>query len=80
MRLRNERITLGLKRKTLKPVLYERIDSNNVRIVTLWMKWYYAFIRINGSPSILGGVTIYHDGAKQFISNSWYLDEEIESL
>lgn len=28
MRLRNQTLTLSLKRKTLKPVLYERIDEN----------------------------------------------------
>jgi len=66
----------------MAPVLYERIDSNNVRIGTKWFKFersknfpfYYSWATRSA------GVTIFEDGAKRFISNSWYLDEEIERL
>jgi len=65
----------------MAPVLYERIDENNVRIGTKWFKnvrlcaW-----PIFRNPTYHEGVVIYYDGAKRFISNSWYLDEEIERL
>jgi len=39
----NNTITLNLKRKSLPPVLYERIDSNNVRIGTKWFQFYLKF-------------------------------------
>jgi len=74
MRLRHQLLTLNLKRKSLPPVLYERIDSNNVRIGTKWFKfetaklfpWYYSWAE---RPA---GVTIHYDSSKRFISNSWY--------
>ena len=77
MRLVNQTITTGLKRKELPPVAYERIDENNVRIGT---KWFKCHLR-NQNTLRPQGVTIYHDpGTKQFISNSWYENEEIERL
>ena len=82
MRLRNETITLGLKRKALKPVLYERIDEKNVRIGTRWFKftkniiWEPGVLKFSG----INGVTIYGEGFKRFIANSWYSDEEIARM
>ena len=88
MRLRNETLTLGLKRKQLPPVTYKLIDCNNVRIGEKWFQfrkvWFWRRSIIVPSVKVadeLLGVTIFHDaGTKQFISNSWYSDEEIESL
>lgn len=69
MRLRNQTITTGLKRKELPPVAYERIDSNNIRIGTKW----FHLSRNLLAGGFQHGVLIYHDrGTKQFIANSWY--------
>jgi len=70
MRLRNESITLNLKRKSLPPVLYEVIGNGNVRISTTWFS-------LRRGLSILDpmnpGVMIFTDSnSKRFISNSWY--------
>jgi len=67
MRLRNDLLTLNLKRKSLPPVLYERINEYNVRVGTVWImnirRW---------STNLPQGTLIYHDNVKRFISNSWY--------
>jgi len=76
MRLRNNTILPNLKRKAMTPVIYERIDSNNVRIGTKWLKftkkWTYGGPEIAHHFDNISGVTIFEDGAKRFISNSWY--------
>jgi len=74
MRLRNNTITLGLKRKSLPPVIYKLIEGFNefnVRMGTKWFKprahWDWPHTK-----DITFGVLIHQDGAKRFISNSWY--------
>ncbi len=80
MRLRNETITLGLKRKPINPVLYERIDENNVRIGTKWFKRTINLNITGGNIFKNDGVTIYHGKIKQFIANSWYSDINTDEL
>lgn len=68
----------------MAPVLYEHIDSNNVRIGTKWFKHekkYFHNMDMNLTVDRIDGVLIFHDPfCKQFISNNWYLDEEIGRL
>jgi len=68
----------------MAPVLYERIDENNVRIGTKWFKFERPIITWPKSESTIkispSGVTIFEDGAKRFISNSFYDDIDIENL
>ena len=76
MRLRNETITLGLKRKALSPVLYERIDEKNARIGNKWFKYSIEQVgwhMVNLHPIVRqqAGVVIYHGKIRQFQSNSW---------
>ena len=80
MRLRNNTILPNLKRKAMAPVLYQHIDENNVRIGTKWFKYSRRLIGYGKNAYWQTGVTIFEDGANRFISNSWYLDEEIERL
>ena len=86
MRLRNETITLGLKRKELEPVTYQLIDCNNVRIGSKWFQFYRGWIdKLEFQWGVRAeqvlGVTIFHDsGAKQFIANSWYVDIDTDAL
>jgi len=64
----------------MAPVLYERIDENNVRIGTKWFKFRREVLQNTNwfqehAPKVLipFGVTIYHDSnAKQFNPNDWY--------
>lgn len=78
MRLRNNTILPNLKRKAMAPVLYQRIDDDNSRVGTKWFKFQRIWFQYTLKP--VEGVLIFEDGAKRFISNSWYLDEEIERL
>jgi len=68
----------------MDPVLYERIDSNNVRIGTKWFKFHRALGHVSKSflisTPIIHGVTIFEDGAKRFIANSWYEDINTDNL
>lgn len=70
MLLRNETITLWLKRKALPPVAYERIDGNNVRIGTTWFCLRRGLSILD--PMNPGVMIFYERGCKRFISNSWY--------
>ncbi len=80
MRLRNESLTLSLKRKQRKPVTYERIDDKNMRIGTTWFYYVRRLLLIEGWQELSNGVTIYGEGFKRFIANSWYADEDIAML
>lgn len=96
IRLRNETITIGLKRKPINPVLYERVDESNVRIGTKWFKFEREQVMmwpnamplwnlpvdkpIERRPIKQAGVTIYHGKIKQFIANSWYSDINTDEL
>jgi hypothetical protein len=65
-------IALKHYRPRRKPVAYERIDSNNVRIGTKWYKFTQRVHWVRGVMQIISGVTIYDGNVKRFIANSWY--------
>ena len=72
--------SLVLKKKQRKPVTYERIDDKNVRIGTTWFYYVRRLLLIEGRQELSNGVTIYGEGFKRFIANSWYTDEDIAML
>jgi len=53
----------------MTPVIYERIDSNNVRIGTKWFCYRRGIDILNPMKP---GVMIFDGQDKRFVSNDWY--------
>jgi hypothetical protein len=78
MRLRDEVFTFGLKRKKIKPVIYQRIDNTNVRIGIVWFCLRRGQIILD--PMAPGVMIHYDQHTRRFIANSWYSDINTDEL